>query len=88
MVDGVGALENLFFFWLVGEVAIFYFFELLTALTARHALLVSHFSLLVQRKVTKRKHINDPTFNPEEKKKVPQLNKVLHSNDTARLYSI
>ena len=43
MVDGVGALENLFFFWLVGEVAIFYFLELLTALTARHALLVSHF---------------------------------------------
>ena len=53
-----------------------YFSELLTRFTLRHALLVSHFSLLVQRKVTKRKHINDPTFNPGEKKKVPHGSKV------------
>ena len=48
---------------------------MLTAFIARDALLVSHFSLLVQRKVTKRKHINDPTFNPGEKKKVPHGSK-------------
>ena len=52
-----------------------YFSELLTRFTLRHALLVSHFSLLVQRKVTKRKHINDPTFNRGEKKGVPHASK-------------
>ena len=54
---------------------IYYFSELLTGFALRVAPLGSHFSLLVQRKVTKRKHINDPTFNPGEKKKVPHGSK-------------
>ena len=50
------------------------FLELITGFAARGAPLGSYFSLLVQRKVTKRKHINDPTFNPGEKQKFPHIN--------------
>ena len=66
---------SFFVFWLVGKDTIYYFSGLLTGFIARHALLGSHFSLLVQRKVTKRKHINDPTFNRGEKKGVPHASK-------------
>ena len=37
MVDGVGASGKVFFCWLVGKVAIYYFSELLTAFDARGA---------------------------------------------------